>query len=133
LAPQCRRARIPVSTLLDGSQDRRDLSFQRVSLGPDLHIAAISAEPVAGQIGELRAIAPGILVPVGYIDSVFGYLPTVAMLGDRGYEDQNFMPAFGLEGTFRPNIDQVVEETWRTLFAGSAEGPVALPTTDGHP
>ena len=133
LAPQCRRARIPVSTLLDGSQDRRDLSFQRVSLGPDLHIAAISAEPVAGRTDELRAIAPGILVPVGYIDSVFGYLPTVAMLGDRGYEDWHFMRAFGLEGTFRRNIDQVVEETWRTLFAGSAEGPVALPTTDGHP
>jgi hypothetical protein len=102
-----------------------------VSLGPELHIAAVSAEPVAGHAVELRAIAPGILVPVGYIDSVFGYLPTVAMLGDRGYEDWHFMRAFGLEGTFRRNIDQVVEETWRTLFAGSAGALVASPTTDG--
>jgi hypothetical protein len=131
LVPQCLAARIPVSTLLDGCRDRRDLSFQRVSLGPELHIAAVSAEPVAGHIRELRAIAPGFLVPVGYIDSVFGYLPTVAMLGDRGYEDWHFMRSFGLEGTFRRNIDQVVEESWRTLFADSAAGRVVSPTIGG--
>jgi len=53
---------------------------------------------------------------VGYIDSVFGYLPTATMLGERGYEDSGFMRLFGLTGRFRPELEQVVRGAWERLI-----------------
>jgi hypothetical protein len=52
---------------------------------------------------------------VGYIDSGFGYLPTAAMLGERGYEDSAFLGSFGLSGRFRPEVEQLVQEAWERL------------------
>jgi hypothetical protein len=59
---------------------------------------------------------PGAVLPVGYIDSVFGYLPTAPMLGERGYEDSGFMEPFGLAGRFRPELERVVLEAWERLM-----------------
>ncbi len=48
------------------------------------------------------------MIPVGYTDTVFGYLPSARMLGQHGYEDEGFMKAFGIAGRFRPDIEEVV-------------------------
>jgi len=63
----------------------------------------------------LRRIYPGAVLPVGCIDSVFGYLPTASMLGERGYEDSAFMQPFGLTGRFRPDLEGVVTGAWERL------------------
>ncbi len=84
-------------------------------LGPGLGIGAISAEPVADYAPALRSRLGGVVLPVGYIDTVFGYLPTARMLGERGYEDGGFMEAFGLSGSFRPELERVVRDAWAGL------------------
>ena len=63
----------------------------------------------------LRRMFPGAVLPVGYSDSVFGYLPTTTMLGQRGYEDSGFMRPFGLAGQFRPELERVVLDAWERL------------------
>jgi hypothetical protein len=55
------------------------------------------------------------VMPVGCIDTVFGYLPTAPMLGERGYEDSGFMEQFGLAGQFRPELERVVLDAWERL------------------
>jgi hypothetical protein len=39
------------------------------------------------------------------------------MLGERGYEDEGFMDAFGLSGSFRPELEHVVSDAWEALEA----------------
>jgi len=116
VAPVCRRERTALSALVAGATAGRDVTFQRVSLDPGLHLVAVSAAPVTAYGAALRRLCPGAVLPVGYIDSVFGYLPTAPMLGERGYEDSGFMRLFGLSGRFRPELEQVVRGAWERLI-----------------
>ena len=120
LAPSARAAHtsVPLSDLLDGAPAAdRSVTFQRLTFSPGLAIAAMSAEPVAEYGLALRAGEPEgrIVIPVGYTNSVFGYLPTAEMLGQHGYEDEGFMEAFGMTGRFRPDLERVVEQAWRRV------------------
>ena len=63
----------------------------------------------------VRSVFRGSVMPVGCIDTVFGYLPTAAMLGERGYEDSGFTRPFGLVGRFRPELERVVLDAWERL------------------
>jgi len=108
LAPAATETRLRLSTLLTGASPDRDVTLQRLRVAPGLAIAALSAEPVAEYGPILRAQEPGIVIPVGYTDTVFGYLPSARMLGQHGYEDEGFMKAFGIAGRFRPDIEEVV-------------------------
>ena len=112
------QTRVPLSDLLDGaSSSDRSVTFQRLTISPGLAIAAMSAEPVAEYGLALRAAEPEgrIVIPAGYTDTVFGYLPTARMLGQHGYEDEGFMEAFGITGRFRPDIERVVRQAWQRL------------------
>lgn len=120
LGPTLRTAHtsVPLAGLMDAASAKdRNVTFQRVELAPDVAIEAVSAEPVAEYGLAARAAAPHgkVVIPVGYIDSVYGYLPTARMLGQHGYEDEGFMEAFGLTGRFRPELEQVVGRAWRQL------------------
>ena len=48
---------------------------------------------------------------MGYIDNVYGYLPTKAMLAEGGYEVRGFMKPFGIKGEFVANIDEIIIES----------------------
>lgn len=117
LAPAGERLRLMLSSLLPGAPEGRSVTFQRLAFNPQLTIAAVSAEPVAAYGQALKRVFPGIVLPVGYIDTVFGYLPTAAMLGERGYEDSGFMEAFGLRGRLRPDLEELVLAAWQRLQA----------------
>jgi len=111
-------ASLPLSDLIDGAAPgNRSLTLQRFELAPGLAIAAMSAEPVVEYGLALRAVEPDgrVVIPAGYTDSVFGYLPTARMLGQHGYEDEGFMEAFGLKGRFRPQVERVVAQAWSAL------------------
>jgi len=117
LAPAAGQLRLMLSSLLPGAPEGRSVTFQRLAFNPELSIAAVSAEPVTAYGQALRRLFPGVVLPVGYIDTVFGYLPTTAMLGERGYEDSGFMEAFGLHGRLRPDLEEIVFAAWQRLQA----------------
>jgi hypothetical protein len=115
--------RVPLGALLDGaSSSTQSVTFQRLEVTPGIAIAGVSAEPVAEYGLAVRAAAPPeeAVIPVGYTDSVFGYLPTARMLGQHGYEDEGFMDSFGITGRFRPDLEQVVRRSWDGLRERSA-------------
>ena len=115
LTPAAAETRLRLSALLAGASPDQDVTFQRVRVAPELAIAALSAEPVAEYGPILRSQGPGTVIPVGYTDTVFGYLPSGRMLGQHGYEDEGFMEAFGVAGRFRPDIEPVVRQAWGEL------------------
>ncbi|HEY6852760.1 MAG TPA: hypothetical protein VI139_00830 [Gemmatimonadales bacterium] len=107
IAPRAAHARFALDEILDGAPAGCSVTAQRIELSADARITALSAEPVAEYGLALRAREGGIVVPVGYSDSVFGYLPSARMLGQHGYEDEGFMPAFGITGRFRPDVERL--------------------------
>lgn len=85
------------------------LGLHSVEIHEKLLIIGISAE-VCWEYAELvrRRFPHAIVWPLGYTDSVFGYLPTGSMVTEGGYETDAFMQPFGIRGKFVSNVDEVV-------------------------
>jgi len=87
--PHIRTARLcrPLRELMDGELDDRRLAVQLVQLGDDCTFMGLSAEPVVEYAAQLGRLFPaGAVIPVGYLDSVLGYLPVSEMLSEGGLE-----------------------------------------------
>lgn len=111
---------LPVASLQDQEVDRPDAHFQRVSIGDELDIVAVSAEAVL-DIRKLIPDRPGRVMAVGYTDHCFGYLPTSEIHRQGGYEAGEFRQAFSLPGEFIPELDAVVGQGFQKLFETRAE------------
>ena len=78
-------------------------------LADGLKVVGISAETCWEYVQLVQRTFSGETIwPVGYIDSVFGYLPTQSMLPEGGYEVTGFRQPFGIKGEFVPNLEEVV-------------------------
>jgi len=110
--------RIPIQALLETSdtpaiQDK-DLTTVLIKFGTSLCICGISAEVTSSYRHYIKQwISSDTIIPVGCMDSVFGYLPSKTMLGTGGYEDLLFGPAFSI-GTIVFNQD--IETKLRTII-----------------
>lgn len=117
----------PLSAIgLSGAID--EISFYRVDLGTHLRLLAVSAEIV----WEYAAIAREILNaeclwPIGYVDRVYGYLPTEPMLSEGGYECSGFLGLFAMEGRFLPETEQVVRSCIAALLSDKQTAPADEP------
>lgn len=109
----------PLRRLMPEAPAERTVSWQSVALDPGLVLVGISAEPVTSYGGMLPAGA----LPVGYIDDVFGYLPTDAMLAEGGYEVDGFLEDFGLSGGFQPHPESWFRAGLKALEEAGAAGP----------
>jgi hypothetical protein len=103
-----RRTSIKLAALgLSGETD--EVIFHSFELDDKLSVVGISAEVCWEYAALLRsALAGKTIWPVGYIDSVYGYLPTKAMLAEGGYEVKGFMRSFGIVGEFVADIDEII-------------------------
>ena len=103
-----RRTSIALSALgLSGETDK--VTFHSFELNENLRVVGISAEVCWEYAALLKRALPGkTLWPVGYIDSVYGYLPTTAMLAEGGYEVSGFMRSFGIKGESIANIEEII-------------------------
>ena len=82
-----------------------------------LKIVGISAEPVSEYVPVVaRMLNNHPFIPVGYIDDVFGYLPTEAMIAEGGYDVEGFIPYFGLRGSYKSGFQQEIEEVLKSLI-----------------
>jgi hypothetical protein len=86
------------------------LVFQEIRLGSGMAICGLNAE-VAVEYVEImaRLFAPALVIPVGCVGGVFGYLPASSMLPEGGYEVRGFVPRFGLRGKFAGDVSAIVE------------------------
>src|ERR1017187_640810 len=93
------------------SGETSSLTFHWFDLSEQLRVVGISAEACWEYAHLLQRTFPAKTIStVGFIDSVFGYLPTQAMLPEGGYEVTEFRHAFGIKGEFVANLEKVVAE-----------------------
>jgi hypothetical protein len=117
-APKVRHATVtvPLGDLIEGGGQLRELTISRLQLANRLQLFAVSAEVVVEYGTSLAQLFPGIhSIRVGCAGDVYGYLPTRRMVGEGGYEAEEFLEPFGLMGQFRPSVEQTVTEAMREL------------------
>ena len=118
------RTTVPLTRLALGETTEKPLSFHGIRLGRGLGIIALSAEPVSAYTAVLsQQFRDCRIIPVGYIDGVYGYLPTSSMLKEGGYEVDGFRSGFSIEIEFRQDLSEavagLVRETIAPILAGS--------------
>jgi hypothetical protein len=98
---------------------------QVVRLGDDLTIVALAGEVVVDYSLRLKSELPGPAVWVaGYSNDVFGYVPSVRVLREGGYEGGGAMRYTDLPGPFAPSIEERIVAKVHELVAKAqtAEG-----------
>jgi len=73
----------------------------------------VNAEVCSPYDEILERVLPGNVLISGYSDQVFGYLPSDNQIELGGYEVSGFFEPFGLEGSYKPRIEEYVAETVR--------------------
>ena len=110
----------PLGDFVLGMSDGRQVAFHRVRLGSELGVVGVSAEVVTEYGALVNATLDGsINIPVGYIDEVYGYLPTARMLREGGYEASWFLRPFALQGPLNPRIEESCLSALRQLAVES--------------
>lgn len=110
--------RISWEELQHPSLDRPGLHLQCLRLGEALELVGMSAEPMVEMVDWLRREEQGrTVIPVGYTDHTFGYLPTEEIWRQGGYEARDFRWAFSFEGDFRPGFQDVVQQRLRAILS----------------
>lgn len=105
----------PVGSLLSGEAGH--LSIHRWGFADQVDVIGLSAEPVAEYIDVVaRLLRSRQCMPVGYIDSVFGYLPTERMLSEGGYESDQFRDYFDLKADFAQGLDDRFREVLESML-----------------
>jgi len=128
LSPECLSvgsASIPIDRFFTGSVPDKILTSRIVKIGHALEIVVLSAEPTVEWIRILEGAVPRapqqLRLYVGYLGSVFGYLPTAAQVAEGGYEVEGFQPLFGLSGHFESSrIEEVVSACVKSAFGDAA-------------
>ena len=120
LLSACER-HVALSELIEGlAEEHREqfMSMQAIELSAELLIVALSAEPTAAWTELISDLAPGkTVLPVGYVNQTYGYLPASRELVPDGYMAGGFFAPFGLTGRFRPDLEQRVIAGLDALFA----------------
>jgi hypothetical protein len=87
-----------------------------VRFGSDLTLVALPGETVVDYSHRLKAELAGPAVWVaGYSNDVFGYLPTVRILNEGGYEGGGAMRYTTFPGPFTPSVESIVVDKVREL------------------
>lgn len=103
-----RRSSVPLSRIgLSGQTP--DITFHSFDFGDKLKVFGISAEICWAYAEMLVRMHPDVVVwPLGYIDTVYGYLPSQDMVPLGGYEVNGYKQIFGVTGNLVPNHDAII-------------------------
>jgi hypothetical protein len=89
---------------------------QVVQFGGDLTMIALAGEVVVDYSLRFKAELPGSNVWVaGYSNDVFGYLPSLRVLNEGGYEGGGAMLYTDLPGPFAPSVEKLVVDRVHSL------------------
>ena len=100
---------LPLSGLLTEPNSDKALQIQVIRIAERTVVVALSAEVVVEYYFELRNRYPHLtIIPLGYTDFLFGYLPTEAMLPEGGYETDEWQKFFSIDGAFKSGTEEKV-------------------------
>lgn len=100
-----------ISTLGISVDNVETFVVRQLELSDNVLILFLSAEVLSEYYQILKQIWPDkMLIPAGYIENIFGYLPTEKVILDGGYEAKDFFKPFKVKGQFIPNIEHKISE-----------------------
>jgi neutral ceramidase len=86
------------------------------TFGPDLVLVALGGEVVVDYALRLARELPFPRVWVaGYSNDVFGYVPSLRVLREGGYEGGDAMIYYGRPGPFAENVEELIVAECRRL------------------
>jgi len=89
--------------------ENTELTIQRISISKRLKIIGISAEPLMGFQKLIQQVyLTDELIFCGYINTVFGYLPTLKDIRKGGYEVNEFQRLFNIKGVFKYDLEEIL-------------------------
>ena len=95
-------------------------------LGPGLAFVAMGGEVVVDYALRLARDYPGQrLWAAGYSNDVFGYVPSLRVLEEGGYEGGGAMIYYGKPGPFDRSVEERIHAAVRALMDETAEGSTA--------
>jgi hypothetical protein len=98
------RLEVPEADLGDGGGGDKPLVWHSVDCA-GFRLVGVNAEPVTAYRALIAAAFPGqLLLTAGCADQTHGYLPTDAMLAERGYEVEGFRPLFSYATRFQSGL-----------------------------
>ena len=93
-------------------------------LGSGLTLVAMGGEVVVDYALRLARDYPGQrLWAAGYSNDVFGYVPSLRVLEEGGYEGGGAMIYYGKPGPFDRSVEERIHALVRTLMDETSEGP----------
>jgi len=98
---------LQLQSIFEGDINKREIRISALTLGRELEIVGLGAEPTIGWQQKLSAGLNGpakVRLFAGYCGDVFGYLPLAEQIHEGGYEVSGFQPSFGLKGRFRKDV-----------------------------
>ncbi len=120
--PFAERREYSLGHLLASPPPDRVFSIARLDFGERLRFLFLSAEPVAAYSADLKGLSYGrYTFPVGYVDDVFGYVPTESMIEEGGYEAGEFFEPFSLKGGFQPDLEKRVKTAMKEALRGGEQ------------
>ena len=106
---ESRHAKLLLKQLEDDGKIRDTYSYpiQAVALGDDLLLVALAGETVVDFSLRLKRELAGPAVWIaGYSNDVFGYVPSLRVLTEGGYEGGGAMLFSSLPGPFAPSVEE---------------------------
>jgi neutral ceramidase len=96
---------------------------QVIRFGDDLTLVAIAGEVVVDYSLRLkRELTDTPLWVMGYSNDVFGYLPSLRVLQEGGYEGGGAMTGTSFPGPFAPSVETLVVDAVRELNSRVTKG-----------
>ncbi len=87
----------------------RAFDIQRIDLAKEAILVALSGEVCVEYGHFIKSLRPdAYMLPLGYSNSLAGYIPTAAMYAEGGYEPEESCPYFNLPAPFAPELEQVI-------------------------
>lgn len=112
------RNEMPLTAIMTTSSEKK-LGFQKNQFAEGYPIISMSAEPVSEYFELIsKTIHSKQWIPVGYMDTVFGYLPINKMIPEGGYEVQGFFRPFSIEGAYKNQVQEPVINHIKELMNG---------------
>ncbi|KRF04803.1 hypothetical protein ASG89_21105 [Paenibacillus sp. Soil766] len=86
------------------------LELTELKLGEELSLLGMNAEVVVDYGLYIKQITKGTVLPIGYTNGMFGYIPTSQQLMEGGYEPYESTLYFAMASSFDSTVEATVKE-----------------------
>lgn len=102
--------KVPIGLFFKGDSRTQEMEIVSLMIGSKLKFVGFGGEICNEYVRAIERSAIGsIVIPIGCVGQVFGYLPTQQMALEGGYEVDGFQETFHMKGVFHTDVEEVIK------------------------